>query len=307
MKRAHLALGLLFLSTAAFAQSKRIYTDEGFDTKKVEKLYSAESPGKQFCARMAALYKVSDSGHITQNDYNRFLMDFDNMVKNMAAGNVTIPAKLVSMSNILNEINDVAYNIDGHRDAIYHLAAPIYKSVTENWGDEVINTAIATSYFNLREYVVSMANDTKLTKALAVIDRNPVGFGEHAPSCDYAVSINPTTSKDKIDIYFSNVGLFYKATKKYPADGLLAGPIIGWEGYKDESESIMNILKTYSDMNNNTAYHIQPEENKTGKSAVIKHPLNSDSKWFVWVFRNNKLYYSYMAEPCGDRARCRVN
>ncbi|MCD6063597.1 MAG: hypothetical protein K0R82_1508 [Flavipsychrobacter sp.] len=307
MKRAHLVLGLFFLSSTAIAQSKRIYSDEGFDTKKVEKLYSIESPGKQFCSRMAALYKVSDSGHITQNEYNKFLLDFDHMVRSLNTGNVSIPAKLVSISNILNEINNVAYNIDGHRDAIYHLAAPIYKASTENWGDEVLNMSIANAYFNLREYVVSMANDVKLSRALAVIDRNPVGFGPTAPSCDYAVSLNPAASKDKIDIFFSNIGLFYKATKKYPVDGLLAGPIIGWEGYKDESESLMNILKAHADMNNNTAIHVQPTENKTGKSMVVKQDLNSDAKWFVWVFRNNKLYYSYMVEPCSDVSRCRVN
>lgn len=307
MKHAHLVLGLLFFSATAIAQSKRVYTDEGFDTKKVEKLYSIESPGKQFCSRMAALYKVSDSGHITQGEYNKFLMDFDNMVRSLNTGNVSIPPKLVSISNILNEINDVAYNIDGHRDAIYHLAAPVYKASTENWGDEVVNMAIANAYFNLREYVVSMANDVKLSRALAVIDRNPVGFGSNAPSCDYAVSLNPNASKDKIDIFFSNIGLFYKATKKYPESGLLSGPIIGWEGYKDESESIMNILKTYADMNNNTVYHVQPAENKTGKSTVVKQDLNSDAKWFVWVFRNDKLYYSYMVEPCSDMSRCRIN
>jgi hypothetical protein len=307
MKSIQLALGLLFLSVSASAQSKMVYSDEGFDTKKVEKLYSIESPGKQFCARMAALYGRSDSGHITQNEYNVFIEDFGRMANTATAGNASIPGKLQAFSNILSRLNNVIYNIDGNRDAIYHLAAPVYKAVTENWGDEVVNMAIANAYFNLREYVSFIADDTKLRTAKHLFDESTVTFGTGESSCDYAVSINPATAKDKIDIYFSNVGLFYKASKKYPEGSLLAGPIIGWENYKDESESIKNILNTYANMQDNSSLYIHPADNKTGKSTTVKQELNSDMKWFVWVFRNDKLYYSYMVEPCSDISRCRVN
>ncbi|MCB0697800.1 MAG: hypothetical protein KDC07_10570, partial [Chitinophagaceae bacterium] len=34
--------------------------------------------------------------------------------------------------------------------------------------------------------------------------------------------------------------------------------------------------------------------------ATVQQNLHKDMNWFVWVFRNGVLYYSYMAVPCAD-------
>jgi hypothetical protein len=307
MKNIHLLFILLAFSATAQAQPSRVYHDEGFDTKKAERTYTIETPGQQFYNRMSTLYRRSDSGHITQNGYNHFLKSFEELAANYNSSNPTIAGKLKVLSTILNQINNVNYNIDGNRDRIYHIAAPVYKAAYENWGDEVVNTAIANAYFLLKEHIVYTPSDEKLQRALPILERNPISFGNGAEACSYTVSVSPQLAKDKIDIFFTPLGMYSKAAQRYPGM-LLAGPISGWENNKDESESVMDMLKTYADMGDNSSIYIHAANNdKPGKYYNVKQDLNSDMKWFVWVFRNNKLYYSYMAEPCGMLPRLQVN
>jgi hypothetical protein len=307
MKNKYLSLALLVISATASAQSTRVYSDEGFDTKKTEKLYAIQSPGKQFNARMYALYAVSDSGHITQSRYNTFVTDFMNLANSsQTAANPTIQSKMKTLSRIVTDLNDVAYNIDGNRDQIYHLVQPIYKAAMENWGDEVVNAAIANAYFNLKEYVLYMSDDAKLKRGINIINDNPIEIAGSS-TCPYTVQLNKNVRNDKIDVYFSNIGLFNKASKKFPEDMLLAGPVLAYENYKDESASIMNMLQTYSEMPGHSSIYIPAANSKADGKGNVVNQLNTDTKWYVWVFRNDKLYYSYMVEPCSDRSKCQVN
>ena len=307
MKNKYLSLAFLFISATASAQSTRVYSDEGFNTKSTEKRYDIQSPGKQFNARMRALYAVSDSGHITQSRYNDFVSEFMTLANSsQTAGNPAIQSKMKTLSRIVTDLNDVAYNIDGNRDQIYHLVQPIYKAATENWGDEVVSAAIANAYFNLKEYVLYMSDDAKLRRGINIINENPIDIAGSS-TCPYTVQLNKNVRNDKIDVYFSNIGLFNKAAKKFPEDMLLAGPVLAYENYKDESASIMNMLKTYSEMSDHSSIYFAAANTKADAKGNVINQLNTDTKWYVWVFRNDKLYYSYMVEPCSDMSKCQVN
>jgi hypothetical protein len=302
MKRIYL-LGVLALYTyAANAQSNLQYTDEGFNTRKVEQIYATQSPGQQFYNRMNALYTVSANNadtRVTLSNYNAYLKKFEKIYA-MGSGEGTIAHNLNAMALTLNTINDLAYANDEYRNTLYHLTYPVYTAVMQDWGDEIITVAIANAYFDMREYVSAKAvDDMTMREGLNTMDRMPLKTAESTGSCSYSIELKPSLGKDKIEIYITDPALYYKAVKKFPTDNLLVGPVVGWENHTDESNSVRNILKTYAAAPEYKGYNVYSSDVTPEKGYKIEQKLNKGTKWFMMVFRNDKLYFSYMIEPCG--------
>ncbi len=310
MKKASITITIIALSTfTTSAQTNLKYSDEGFNTKKVESTYALQTAGQQFAQRMTTLYQqteVSAYKRITREQYANFLKSFQNLVS-ITNTNNTISRNISVLASVLNSINDFAYNNDEYRNRMYQIAAPVYKAVRENWGDEVINVAIYNAYFSMREFVVAKSvDDSAMAMTLQLIDDNAIN-NKMQETCNYAVSVDPKLAGENIEIYFTDPALYNLATKKYPAEQLLAGPIRGWENNVDESASVYGLLKSYAAQTKHNGYNIYTYNiNKEGKNNSLNQPLYRDNKWFIWVFRNGKLYYTYMTEPCGTINRAEI-
>ncbi len=301
MKKIYLVALIALCSNAARAQSSLKYSEDGFNTKAIERTYSVKSPGQQFYARMNALYTMAENTadtRITLGDYNAYLEKFGKIFA-MGSGDGVIAHNLNAMANILNTINQLTYGNDQYRNRMYHLTYPVYTAVTQNWGDEIITVAITNAYFDMREYVADKAvDDMKMREALNTMDRLPLKSAETTGSCDYTIDLKPSLGADKIEVYVSDPALYYKAVKKYPADNLLVGPVPLWESFADESGSVLNILKTYASAPEYKGYNVYSSDVTPEKGYKIVQKLGKETKWFLMVFRNNKLYFSYMIEPC---------
>lgn len=301
MKKIGLSAFAIMLLTIGAASAQNLkYSDEGFNTKQVESTYTIHTAGQQFVQRMQVLYNQAEATsykRITRDQYSEFLKSFQNLIgiKNV---NSTISRNLSVLSSILNSVNDFGYNNDEYRNTMYHIAVPVYKAVIEDWGDEIVNVAIYNAYFDMREYVSKKSvDDSAMAMTLQLMDDNTINT-QTKETCTYYVSVDPKLAKDNIEIYFTDPALYNMASHKYPAEQLLAGPIVGWENNIDESASIHGMLKAYSMQPKHMGYSIYSYTIADGKSNTLNQPLYKDNKWFMWVFRNGKLYYTYMAEPC---------
>jgi hypothetical protein len=309
MKKLQLLGTLSLISFNVFAQPNLKYSDEGFNTRKVEEKYAVESPGQQFYNRMNTLYTVTNNKadkRITLTNYNNYLKKFEKLY-NQGSGNAIIAHNLNALANILNNVHELGYSNDEYRNTMYHLSVPVYNAVSEGWGDEITRVAIANAYFDIREYIVAKAvDDANMQHALKAVDSMPMKGSETTESCDYQIILDPALSKDKIEVYVSDPALYYKAVKKYPAGYLLTGPVKGWENNVDESASVRNILKTYSMAPEYKGYNIYSSDFTPAKGYKMTQKVGKDSKWFLMVFRNDKLYYSYMIEPCSYLTRSTI-
>jgi hypothetical protein len=252
---------------------------------------------------MNALYTVTNNSadkRITLADYKSYLSRFEKLYNQGASGDGSIAHNLNALANILNNVNDLGYTNDEYRNVMYHLSVPVYRAVSEGWGDEITSVAIANAYFDIREYIAAKAtDDMRMQDALKIVDSMPMKGSASTETCDYNIMLEPSLAKDKIEIFISDPALYYKAIKKYPTGFLLTGPVKGWENNKDESASVKNILRTYSSAPEYKGYNIYSSDVTPAKGYKIDQKLNKNSKWFMMVFRNDKLYYSYMIEPCG--------
>ena len=100
--------------------------------------------------------------------------------------------------------------------------------------------------------------------------------------------------------------MFRKVSKKYDG-GLLEGPIAGWQSLEDESDVIRTLLQAYEGKHALPAYYVYEYKLKDfGNPSTVQQSLYKDQDWFVWVFRNGVLYYSYMAHPCAKISKITV-
>lgn len=307
MKKLFLPALLVCISTGSYAQNLK-YSDEGFNTIQKETSYSIETPGQQFSKRMNTLYAQADArAHkkVTLDQYDAFLIDFQNLIGRTT--NATISHNLSVISAILKSVNDIVYKNDLYRNQLYHMAMPVYVAIAEEWGDEVANVAVNNAYFNIREYVqLKSVDDAGMKTALHVVDDNPLSQPDKE-TCIYKVTVDPKLQRDKIEIYFSDPALYSVISKKYPEDVLLVGPVPGWERNDEQSLSVRSILKAYAQQPKHIAYNVYAYEisDKPGANQ-LEQQLYKSKKWYMWVFRNDKLYYSYMAEPCSPINRAQI-
>lgn len=296
------ALVIILFNIYANAQNLK-YSDEGFNTKQIESTYAIRTAGQQFIQRMNVLYNQSEAAaykRITRDQYSEFLKSFENLIS-IKKVNGTVSRNLSVLSSILNSVNDFGYNNDEYRNAMYHIAVPVYKAVIEDWGDEIINIAIYNAYFDMHEYVEQKSvDDSAMKMTLQLMEDNPINTNTNE-TCNYTVTVDPAIIRDNVEIYFTDPALYNMASKKYPADQLLTGPIISWENNVDESASVHGMLKSYAMQPKHSAYTIYSYDILPNrKNNTLNQPLYKGNKWFMWVFRNGKLYYTYMAEPCSS-------
>src|SRR5690606_36492010 len=115
------------------------------------------------------------------------------------------------------------------------ILAPAYKVVNESWGEDIVNPVLQESYLNLDEYAQMKARSGQREFAgiMSYVNMDPIKVDESVGECQYTVTIDkPVLKKDDVEVYFSDMALFKKISRKYPAP-LLEGPVPGWEGMRD--------------------------------------------------------------------------
>lgn len=315
MKSKLILLSLLLAAGNSYAQMEVVeyqYKNNSFSVAQQEKQLTRESTGKLFYSRLRAFdsfNKASLRPYLSRTQFYSFMGKMEGL------GDI---AKMNGYSNHLLAIEVFVNNIqnlsrisseDGFRYMLYEVSAPVYKVVDESWGNDVVDAVIQESYLRLYDYVKMKKNSGARDFAYAdqYLNMDPIKTDESLGQCSYTVRIDePVLKKDDIEVYFSDLALFKKISAKY--DGaLLEGPVPGWAAYKDESSVVLNLLRAYEGNRAIPAYYSYMYNLKEyDNPSTVEQSLYKDNKWFVWVFRNGMLYYSYMAIPCADISRVTV-
>ena len=314
MKSRILSLAILFVAPTAFAQEvvDYQYKNNTFSVAQQDKQLTKSSTGKIFYTRIKAFDSFNKrqlKPYISREQFVMYLNRFAELPKlansngyNEYAGAVeTLHSNIKNLSRISSD--------DAHRYSLYEISAPVYKVIDESWGNDMVDAVIQEAYLNLYDYVnMKVASgDRAFANAKSYVNMDPIKTNEAAGSCQFSVNIDkPVLKKDQIEVYFSDLALFKKISKKYPAE-LLQGPIPGWQAMKDESDVVRAMLQAYEGKKEIPAYYVYGYKLEDyGNPPTIQQNLHKDNKWFVWVFRNGKLYYSYMTLPCAKISKVTV-
>lgn len=315
MKTRILSLTFLLAAPMAFAQTEVVeyqYKNNTFSVAQQDKQLTRSSTGKIFYNRIKAFDSFSKrqlKPFISREQFVVYLNKFGELPKiagmngygDYADAITTLHANIKNLSRLSAT--------DAHRYSLYEISAPVYKVIDESWGNDMVDVVIQEAYLNLYDYTKMKvaSGDRAFANAMSYVNMDPIKTNEAAGHCSYAVNIDkPVLKKDKIEVYFSDLALFKKISKKYPAD-LLQGPIPGWQAMSDESDVVRAMLQAYEGKKEIPAYYVYGYKLADyGNPATVQQNLHKDNKWFVWVFRNGKLYYSYMALPCADISKVTV-
>lgn len=316
MKNTILSTALLALaSLSANAQTNGVdyqYNNNTFSVAQQDKLFTKNSTGKVFYNRIHSFdsfSKASLKPFVSREEFLAYLDNFENIYNtaNVNGYGAYIPALKTLHANVKS-----LYRLstsDDHRAALYEIIAPVYKVVDESWGEDIVNPVLQEAYLNLYEYAAAKANSgqREFVSAMKYVNMDPIKVDESLGTCEYTVTIDkPVLQKDDIEIYFSDMALFKKISRKYPGP-LLEGPIPGWTAMKDESGVVRAMLQAYTGKKEIPAYYsYQYKLREFGNPATVQQNLVKNMNWFVWVFRNGVLYYSYMALPCADMSKITV-
>lgn len=315
MKSRILSTMLLLASTAAFAQTKVVdyqYKNNSFSVAQQDKQLTNASTGKIFYSRLQgfdSFNKKSLKPYMSREHFVAYLGKFKELMDlaNMNGYNDQVKAIRVMYDNIKGLSRLSAK--DDHRYSLYEITTPMYKAIDESWGADVVDAVIQESYLNLYDYVNMKVSsgDRDFANATAYVNMDPIKTDESMGDCQYTVNIDkPVLKKDDIEVYFCDLALFRKISKKYEGP-LLEGPVPGWQAYQDESDVVRALLQAYEGKKEIPAYNVYMYKLKDyGNPATVQQNLFKDNKWFVWVFRNGVLYYSYMAIPCSDLSKTTV-
>lgn len=314
MKSKILLIALTIGSTAAFAQQEKVdyqYSNNSFSVQQQEERYTPTSTGNIFYQRLQAFdsfNRASLTRFVSRPDFIKHmgkLAELDNKAAMYGYGKYvpaikTLYANVRHMSRLSND--------DGHRLRLYEITAPVLKVIDENWGNDIVEAIIDEAYLSLYDYTrMKAASDPEFAGALQYLNMDPIKTNEAAGQCLYSVSIDdPVMKKSNIEVYFTDLALFRKAAKKYTGD-LLKGPVSGWAARADESEIIRVMLQNHEGIEDFPAYYTYVYKLKDyGNPNTVQQNLYKDNKWFVWVFRDGSLYYSYMAVPCSKQSKITV-
>lgn len=309
MKSKVLLLAAIAATVSATAQMKVVeykYKDNSRSVAEQDKMLTNATTGKLFYSRLRSFDSFSKKSlrkYISREDFVTYLNDLNNL-RNLAKTNGygEFDGALQTFSNNIYDLSRLS-NEDGYRYMLYEISAPVYKAVDESWGADVVDAVIQEAYLRLYDYIKTKkaGGDRNFANAMQYLNMDPIKTNEALGQCSYTVTIDkPVLAKDDIEVYFSDLALFKKISSKYP-EGLLEGPIIAWEAYKDESAVVRSLLRAYEGQKELPAYYSYMYRLKDyGNPSTVQQNLYKDNKWFVWVFRNGVLYYSYMALPCGE-------
>lgn len=315
MKSGILSMAFLLAAPVAFAQTDVVdyqYKNNSFSVAQQEKQLTNASTGKLFYSRIHAFDSFSNKSLLPYMSRENFVIYLDKFyelpkIANMNGYDDYIPAIAVLYNNIKGLSRLSAK--DDHRYSLYEISAPVYKVIDESWGNDIVSAVIQEAYLNLYDYVQMRvkSGDRAFSTAMSYVNMDPIKTDESRGHCQYTVNIDkPVLKKDNIEVYFSDLALFKKITKQYSAP-LLQGPIPAWQSMKAESDVVRALLQAYESKRELPAYYVYGYKLQDfGNPATVQQNLHKDMKWFVWVFRNGMLYYSYMAIPCADLSKTTV-
>lgn len=314
MKKVIYSVLLTIAANSAIAQTNSVnyqYNNNTFSIAQQDKEFTKLGTGKIFYNRLKSFDTFSRKSlktFISREDFVTYLNDFDKIYNtaNVNGYSFYVPALKTLLNNVkaLNKLS----SSDANRAALYEIIAPVHKVIDESWGEDMVNPVIQEAYLNLYEYANKMGNSGQREYANApkYINMDPIKVNESIGHCQYTVTIDKPVMKDDIEVYFSDMALFKKISSKYPGP-LLEGPIAGWLAMKDESSIVRSMLQAYQGKKDIPAYYSYAYRLKDfGNPSTVQQNLLKNMNWFVWVFRNGTLYYSYMALPCADLSKITV-
>lgn len=307
-------LALLLSSATAFAQNDNVeyrYNNNTFSVADQEKQLTYNSAGSIFYSRLQAFDSFNQKSlapYVSRAAFNEFMSKFKTLPDLAKANgyNNFVPAIQTFYTNVTN-LSRIS-NQDAFRYRLYEIAAPVYKVIDENWGNDVVEAVIDGAYLDMYEYIRAKSNsEPAFAGAMSFVNMDPIKTNEGAGQCTYTVAIDkPVMKKGNVEVYFTDLALFQKISRKYTGR-LLSGPVSGWEARGDESQMIKAMLEGYSGKKDIPAYYMYSfNMNSMGNVNTVQQNLYTDTKWAVWVFRNGKLYYSYMALPCTPQSKVTV-
>lgn len=309
MKSRILLLAGVLVANVGLAQMKTVeyqYGNNSFSVDQQAQQLTNATTGKLFYKRLHAFdsfNRASLKPYLSRDQFYRFMEQMKEVTKIAKTNgyNNHVEALEVFVNNVRN-LSRIS-NEDGFRYMLYEVSAPVYKVVDESWGNDVVDAVIQESYLRLYDYVRSKvaSGHRDFAYAMEYLNMDPIKTDESMGECQFTVSIDePVLKKNNIEVYFSDLALFKKISQKYEGS-LLEGPISGWEAYADESNVVRSLLMAYEGERDIPAYYSYMYNLKEyGNPSTVQQNLYKDNKWFVWVFRDGKLYYSYMALPCSD-------
>lgn len=269
------------------------YSDEGFHTPKVEKSYQLKTPGQQFIARMDALYAQSKPQYMLQTEYNQYIREFGELARQ----NPYKKERMEVLAQVLKNTNDQMYNQAGFRAKMLTMVDPLYIAMKQNWGKEVVEMALADAYLKIYEYLTVESVDYPVLKSsMALLQRHEI-IDRSEGTCTYSVIIDEKVARDKMEIYFSDYGSYRRLSKNFSEAKLLQGPVPYWEDERASSQTVKEMMDAYIQQTESPVKYVLSLTTEKGKERYSTE-LPKGMKWFVWVFRNDRLYYHYMIEPC---------
>lgn len=307
MKQKLLLLAAILCSATSYGQMKTVeyqYSDNTFSVSQQAKQLSNTTTGRIFYNRLRAFdsfNRASLQPYLSRNEFYRFLEQMDGLpaIAQMNGYGDQVKAVEVFTMNIKN-LSRVS-NDDDYRYKLYEVSAPMFKVIDESWGSDIVDAVVRESYLRLYDYVglKQRSGSREYAYISNYLIMDPVKTNESLGQCTYTVKIDePVLKKDNVEIFFSDLALFKKISQKYNGN-LLQGPVPAWQAYKDESNVVRSLLMAYEGKKDIAAYYSYMYNLKEyGNPATVQQNLFKDNKWYVWVFRNGVLYYSYMALPC---------
>ncbi len=292
MKRA-LFLMLLGLGyQTGFSQIQ--YSDEGFHTPRAERTYTIKTAGQQFMDRMEALYTQSKPEYQLQTEYNQYIKSFIAL----AQKNPNKKERVLALGEVMQKSNNQMYNQAGFRARVYEITHPLYLAMEQNWGKEVVEMALAEAYVSLYEFLTVKAVDYPALKSSVEILKENELLDRSEGTCTYTVKLSDEVARDKVSIYFSDFGSYRRLARNFDESKLLQGPVPYWQDEKASSQTVREMLDAYAQNLGSPVKYVYAVNTEKGKKRYSTE-LPKGMKWFVWVFRNDRVYYHYMIEPCG--------
>ena len=314
MKTHILGLALVLLASSATAQIKVVdyqYKDNSFSVSQHDKMLTNKPTGKVYYSRLQAFdsfTKASLKPYLSRDQFYQYMEELKNTPKRAQMSGYGDFSNAIGMfCNNIRNLNRLSSQED-FRYRLYQISMPVHKVINESWGNDVVDAVLKEAYLNLYEYTNMMAaGDPAYAAAPKYVDMAAIKTDESKGQCQFTVVIDePVLKKDEIEVYFSDLALFRKISKKY-SGSMLEGPIAGWESLEDESDVVRTLLQAYEGKHELPAYYVYEYKLKDfGNPSTIQQNLYKDQDWFIWVFRNGTLYYSYMAHPCAKISKVTV-
>ncbi len=314
MKTHIIALALVLFTSLANAQIKVVdyqYKDNTFSVSQHDKRLTNKTTGKVYYGRLQAFdsfTRASLKPYLSRDQFYRYMEELKTTPKvAQSIGYGEFSNAIGVFCNSIRNLSRISSQED-FRYRLYQISMPVYKVINESWGNDIVDAVLKEAYLNLYEYTNMMAaGNPEYASAPKYVDMTPIKTDESKGQCQFTVVIDePVLKKDEIEVYFSDLALFRKISKRYSGD-LLAGPINGWESIKDESDVVRTLLQAYEGKHELPAYYVYEYKLKDfGNPSTIQQNLYKDQDWFVWVFRKGVLYYSYMAHPCAKISKITV-